>query len=258
MMQTMSVLIHGRAKVGKSTLGGTAPPPVVIFDAEGSTKFLPLRMIPWNPVYEPAPAYDGTWDAAIVNVTQYADLDAGFQKLSTGQHHFRSLVLDSVSEAQRKLKDKVAGAEAMKFDHWDELLRNMVVLIRGFRDLTQHPTNPLMMAAFITETKLREGKYVPAMQGQISDNLPYWFDLVGYLWVETARDPTSGQPQVDPATGRTVKTRHLLVSPDNPLYEAGERVQGRLPDIVTEPDLSTMLVTVFPSLAAPQTQEAQA
>jgi hypothetical protein len=255
-MQSMSFLIHGGAKVGKSSLGGTSPPPMLILDAEGSTKFLSLRFRPWRPQVEAAPHYDGTWDAAVVNVTEYADLEAAWHKLLTGQHHFRSLVFDSVTEGQRKLKQRIVGTAKMGRDNWDELLRNMDVLVRGFRDLTQHPTNPLLTATFICETRMDKdrGKYVPNLQGQISTNVPYWFDVCGYLWQEVYRG-SDGAPLLD-ENGRQRKFTRLLTTSTHPMYEAGERVQGRLPDVIDNANIYQMLVTVFPSLVEASQQEA--
>lgn len=248
MLDTLSILIHADSKVGKSTLAGSAPPPLVIFDAEGSTKFLPLRKVLWDPLRAEPPTWDGTWDAAIVNVHSYDVLDQGYRWLMTGRHNFRSLVLDSISEMQRKLKTKLVGVNRMARDNWDDLLRNMDGLLRGFRDLNQHPHNPIQVAAFVAETRLVDGKYKPYLQGQIATAAPYWFDLVGYMWVEPLRG-ADGAQQTDPSTGKPAKIRRLLVAAGNPMYEAGERVQGRLPDVVDNPNLTQMLYAIYPHLS---------
>ena len=257
-MYSLSVLIHGHSKVGKSTLAATAPFPICIFDAEGSTKFLKIRKRPWNPVREPPPAYDGTWDACIVNVTDIVDIEEGLRWLESGQHHFRSVVLDSVTETQRKLKTKIAGSDALDWPGWDELLRKLDGLVRGIRDLTQHPTNPLLAAVMVCESKAdKGGKLKPNLQGSIAPSVPYWFDIVGYIWTEKVLDPTNLSPVLD-ANGKPVKARKLFISADDPRYEAGERVQGLLPDIIDSPNISQMLVTVFPELAAPTEQPQEA
>lgn len=248
MLDTLSILVHAQSKVGKSTLAGTAPAPMVIFDAEGSTKFLPLRKIMWDPLRDEPPQWDGSWDAAVVNVHSYDVLDQGYRWLMTGKHQFRSLVLDSISEVQRKLKTKLVGIQKMQRDNWDDLLRNMDGLIRGFRDLTQHPHKPMQVVVFIAETRLMDGKYKPYLQGQITTALPYWMDLVGYLWVEP-QISAGGAPVLDDY-GKPSKIRRLLISADNPLYEAGERVQGRLPDIVDQPNITQMLLNVYPHLSS--------
>lgn len=247
MLDTLSILIHADSKVGKSTLAGSAPPPLVIFDAEGSTKFLPLRKVLWDPTRSEPPQWDGSWDAAIVNVHSYDVLDQGYRWLMTGRHNFRSLVLDSISEMQRKLKTKLVGVNKMARENWDDLLRNMDGLLRGFRDLNQHPHNPIQVAAFVAETRLVDGKYKPYLQGQIATAAPYWFDLVGYMWVEPLR--SGDGVQLTDERGKPAKIRRLLVAAGNPLYEAGERVQGRLPDVVDNPNLTQMLHAIYPHLS---------
>lgn len=247
MLDTLSILIHAPSKVGKSTLAGTAPPPLVILDAEGSTKFLPLRKVLWDPLREAPPQYDGSWDAAVVNVHNFDVLVRAREWLTTGQHQFRSLILDSVTEAQRKLKTRLVGPNKMERDNWDELLRHMDSEVRGLRDLTQHPTNPISVAVFVAETRLMDGKYRPYLQGQLGSSLPYFVDLVGYLWVEPELD--AGGAQLTGVDGRPLKRRRLLTAPDNPLFEAGERVQGRLPDVVDHPNVTAMYLQIYPHLA---------
>lgn len=242
MLETLSFLVHSDSKVGKTTLASTSPPPILILDAEGGSKFLRLRKIAWDPMIEAPPVYDGTWEACIVNVRDFNTLTRAGQWLQSGQHHFRSIVVDSITEVQRRSKKNLVGTEAMKMPDWGQLLTVMDDVIRGFRDLMLHPTNPVSVVVFIAETRQsNSGKWRPYMQGQIDIALPYWMDIVGYLYVEQTPD-ANGQ--------LTIPKRRLLISP-NDRFEAGERVQGVLGGNVLEPNITTMYLTVFPHLAAP-------
>lgn len=246
--RTLSILIHSPSKMGKSTLGATAPLPAVIFDAEGGNKFLagspflaelygrPLRIIEWNPS-GPPPLYDGTWDIAIVAVHSWQDFASAAQWLSQGQHHFTSLVVDSITEIQRRLKKNIVGTEQMRMQDWGQLLTVMDDVIRGLRDLTINPHNPLRVAVFIAETRQNgQGKYVPYMQGQIATALPYWMDIVGWLFVDMVAD-AQGQP--------TIPVRKLLVN-QHPLFEAGERVQGLVGPVIDQPRIYAIVDAVYP------------
>lgn len=258
-MRSLSILVHSFSKTGKSTLGATAPLPIVAFDAEGGTKFLPgspflaqmygrpFRIIPWNPAEAP-PLYDGTWDMAVVTVTSWQDLVNAMQWLVQGTHHFTSLVVDSITEIQRRLKKNLVGTESMKMQAWGDLLTIMDDTIRSLRDLTISPYNPIRVAVFIAETRQNQaGKWVPSMQGQIATALPYWMDCVGWLYVEHDLD-AQGQP--------TVPVRKLLVA-QHPQFEAGERVQGLVGPIISDPRIYSILETIYPNYPAPTVQETE-
>lgn len=246
MIETLSILLHADSKVGKTTLGSTAPTPILALDAEGGWKFIPLRKVHWDPMTQPPPADDGTWDVCVVTIRDWATVQRVDQWLQTGQHQFRSMVVDSISEIQRRLKSNLVGTAQMQMQDWGQLLSLMDATIRGFRDLTLHPTNPLQVVVFIAETREKNGKWRPYMQGQIEVALPYWMDVIGYLFVQETHDE-NGQP--------TGQMRRLLVSP-HPQFEAGERVQGRLDKIEDEPNITKMLHKVYPHLAQqPQPQE---
>jgi hypothetical protein len=215
------MLVHADSKVGKTTFAATAPKPILALDAEGGWKFLPLRKVHWDPLLYAPPVYDGTWDVCIVTVRTWDTVQRTYQWLNGGEHPFESIVIDSITETQRRCKQNLVTVDRqMEIRDWGRLLDLMDATIRGFRDLTLHPTRPIRCAVFIAETRHHENKWRPYMQGQISTALPYWMDVVGYLFVDQANDE-HGQP--------TVKQRKLLVS-SHPMYEAGERVQGRLGD----------------------------
>lgn len=236
--QTASFLVHADSKVGKTTLGSTAPAPRLILDAEGGTKFLPLQKIFWNPLTEEPPKYDGTWDTCIVIVRDYDTIVKTYAWLQFGQHDFVSVIIDSITEVQRRCKANLVGTEAMQIQHWGQLLSHMEMLIRDYRDLTLHPTKPIRCAVFIAETRLTDGKWKPYVQGQLAVSLPYLMDVIGYLFVQEVPNPDPTQP--------AHMMRRLLVTP-HPLYEAGERVQGRLGPAVDEPHIEKMMAMIYPT-----------
>lgn len=237
MDKTLSLLVHGESKVGKSTLGNSAPAPRLIVDAEGGSKFLPGKKIVWDVRNEAPPTPDGTWDTCVVTVRNFQDVKSVYDWLNSGKHGFESLVIDSISEVQKRCIDDIAGTDQMTQQAWGSLLRAMEQLVRAMRDLTSHPTNPLKAVVLIAMTREINGKMRPFVQGALATTLPYFIDVVGYLEVVEYPDPA------DPTQPPT-KVRELVVSP-HPRYEAGERVQGRLGDRVFHPDVSRMLDTIY-------------
>lgn len=250
MFETLSVLVHAEAKTGKSTLGGSVPKPALILDAEGSTKFLPVRRIPWDPTRYAPPAADGTWDVCVVTVRSMDDIHKAYEWLLSGQHQFFSVVVDSISEIQRKLKLSLVGLDKdMEFKMWDQMLRQMDYILRGIRDLQDHPTRPVPVTVFVSESKMDQGgKWRPNMQGQMGTMLPYLFDLVGFLRFVPKPGP-DGQIQIDPITGGMMMMRRLHIM-QSQQWEAGERVQGVLGQFIDLPDLapgvpSTLISDVY-------------
>lgn len=217
MTNGFSQLIHGKPKTGKSWLSDTSPAPRLVLDAEGGngTTWTPSRKRVWNPTSERPPEVDGTWDTCIVHVRAFGDVQKSYEWLNSGQHPFVSCTMDSVSETQQRCVDDIAGVEQMRERDWGELLRRMNKTIREFRDLVNHPTNPLRVMTFIAMTRDLGGVQVPYVQGQLATILPYQVDVLGYL----TKIPNMEQP------GR--QDRFLMIQSD-PSYLSGERVGGRL------------------------------
>jgi len=237
--RSLTIMVHGESKVGKSTFAVTAPYPRLMLDVEGGHRFLPINVRYWDPVREEPPVADGTWDTVVVQVRDYDVVMKAFQWLQSGKHQFRSLIIDSISELQVKCMDNIAGTEQMKMQQWGELLRHMGALLRDLRDLTMHPTQPLEAIVLTAMSrKGQDGVYRPYLQGQLAIQAPYFYDILGAITVEQVPNPDPMQPPY--------KVRRMYVE-RTPEYEAGERVQGRLGKVVEQGDLGIerMLDMVF-------------
>jgi hypothetical protein len=242
--QPLSALIHGPTKTGKSTAAFTSPLPILALDAEGSTKFINhvgfrgeqrLRKLDWNPLTHALPEYDGSWDIAVVPALSWQIIDTAYQYLRTVPHPFRSVVVDSVTEAQRKCKASL-GTEQMQQQHWGTLLSKMDGLIRGLRDLCHDPENALEVSVFVAETRMKDGQWRPYMQGAIETSMPYWVDVCGYA-TQVAETDAHGIP----TGGRVV---HMGVY-TNDSYVAGERVQGVLPSPILNPNINDIIHFIY-------------
>lgn len=230
---TLCLLVHAGAKVGKSTLGATTPAPRLIIDAEGSTQYLPVERCYWDPATEPPPSMEDGCDTCIVKVRGFNTLSLVHQWLESGQHPFKSLTIDSLTMIQRLYKGEQVGLDAPDLQEWGRIFSVMDKEVRDLRDLTDHPTKPLSAVVLICETKQdSNGKWRPYVQGQLATSLPYVPDVIGYLY----RDHVANEL----ADGATTQVNRLLISP-HPQFEAGERVQGRLPALITQPNVTEML-----------------
>jgi hypothetical protein len=237
--RSLTVMVYGESKVGKSTFAVTSPYPRLMLDVEGGHRFLPIVVKYWDPLREEPPVADGTWDTCVVQVRNYDDVIKAYQWLQSGKHQFKSLIIDSISELQVKCMDSIAGSEQMKMQQWGELLRHMGGLLRDLRDLTMHATNPLEAVVLTAMARTgQDGRYRPYLQGQLAIQAPYFYDILGGITIEEVPNP---DPMQSP-----YKVRKMYVE-RTAQYEAGERVQGRLGAIVQQENLSIerMLDIIF-------------
>lgn len=253
--RALSILIHSDTKVGKSTFGATSPKPMLLLDAEAAYRFLPGAKVFWDPMREAPPqlgqgriepndptVYAVDWEICVVIVREYTTMVKAYEWLNAGMHPFVSVVVDSISEIQKRLKDSLRTLdEQMDQRKWGQVLDHMEWLVRGLRDLTEHPVRPLQAVVLTSMTTQRDGKWRPYVQGQLATTMPYFLDVIGYMFVQEI-------PSEDP-TQPGHKVRRLLVTP-HPQFEAGERVQGRLGEMVDNPSVTQMLDTVFGVITA--------
>lgn len=220
--QGLSLGVFAPPKRGKSSLGDTGPRPTLILDVEASSFWTPSRKIYWNPQRETVPTWpqdqraedpSGQWDSCIVIIHDAADLHTLHQLLMTGHHPFNSISMDSVTEIQNRVAFALAGYRKLERDHWGMILRQVNKLIRDYRDLLTHPTNPIWAITYIfgTHYDQRTSMWRPLLQGAIQDHAPYVPDATG--WLEAAPDGS----------------RHLWIGM-SPHHETGNRLWGRLPD----------------------------
>lgn len=243
--RSLSILVHGDTKVGKSTLAVTGPYPRLMLDVEGGNRFLPINRIKWDPKREDPPVADGTWDTCVVDCRDYDTLLKVYGWLNIGRHQFRTLIVDSLSELQTKCMESLVGRAQMKTQDWGDLGRTFAGMMRDLRDLTTHPTNPLEAVILTAMTREKDGRYAPFLMGQSAVVAPYLFDLVGALVVEEYPNPDPTQP--------AMRYRRMYID-QHPRYVTGERVQGKLGSVVEQDNLNVeqMIDRIFgPRVEAP-------
>jgi hypothetical protein len=235
-LNSLALLVHGPAKVGKSRLANTSPAPRLILDAEGGSRFLDGAKVEWDPVQYAPPVVDGSWETCVVYVRDYYTIERVYEWLASGDHPFRSVIVDTISEIQQRCIDAIAGTNSMQQQDWGELLRKIAKLVRQFRDLTFHPTKPIECVVIVAMTReAKNGSMQPHMQGQIATTLPYYIDAVGYM---TQDFDDAGQPRV------------CLYTSPTPMYAAGDRT-GRLGSVIYNPTMPQIFAMIFGEWSAP-------
>jgi hypothetical protein len=185
-------LIHSEPGVGKSWLLDTIPAPRLVLDAEGGSRFAPSRpKYTWRPEQYAPPGVEGCEPGmegdppptTIVDVRDFQTLTRTYHWLNAGRHRFRSLGLDSITEAQKRLIDQVTGGAALPTQQgWGDVLVGLEDIIRKMRDLRTHPTAPLQVVCALALTDPeKKGARRPAIRGQVANAMSGFYDTVSYL-----------------------------------------------------------------------------
>lgn len=223
----LSFLVHGASKAGKSWLGDTTPAPRLIIDAEAGSRFTPSRKKKWDPLSGPPPAADGSWDSIIVPAIHYQTVTKCLEWLVSGQHPFRSVVIDSISEVQIKIADSLVGSvNPLKMQDYGQLFRVGSDMIRKFRDLVMHPSKPLEAVLLIAMTRQgQDGTWRPHFMGQLATTAPYLVDVEAFMYKVPQEDGT---------------VVYRLFTGTVASIETGERVGGILGNYTDNPNIAKL------------------
>lgn len=194
----LTALIHGESGVGKSDLADTIPGPRLILDAEGGSEYtLSWPKQTWNPNFPP-PGMPGCQQGqeqvaptVRVIVQDWPTWQRVFYWLLQGQHPFVSVVLDSLTEIQKRCRDNIRGTEQMQLQHWGQMLIEMETVVRNLRDLAKSPYSPLMNVVILALTDMNKDRGRPLVQGALQVALPGFVDLVGYMATQPTADGQS-------------------------------------------------------------------
>lgn len=185
MAGTLTMVIHGESGVGKSWLADSAPGPRLILDTEGGVGWTPSKKEAWDCKNEPPDS-----DSVVVTVRKLEDAQRAYGWLNSGKHPFRSVIFDSLTEMQKRIKRSVRSATGMQTQDWGKLLEKMEDVVSAFRDLTLHPSKPVENVLFVCGTKIEgeTGRQRPMLQGQMGTSLPYYVDVVAYMALVTGEE----------------------------------------------------------------------
>lgn len=196
--ESLVICIYGEPGVGKTPTGQTASAPRLIVDTENGTKFLRGTKVYWDPLREAVPNMDGV-DTCIVQGRDWETFEGVYDVLYSGNHPFKSLVVDSLSELQKRARDQIfaSGAaqgngatDAMNENRWGILLIRMETVVRELRDLSMNPVKPLETVVLVCLEDTINGKKAPLIQGKLGKSLPGFVDVIGYIATDLAGNRT--------------------------------------------------------------------
>lgn len=247
MTTPLSLIIYGDSGAGKSTLANTAPGPRLIVDAEGAAhhahrvvngKIEIANVVKWKPG-EPIP--DNVTDTCSFRVQRWQDVQFLQDSLAKGDHPFRSLIVDSVTEIQQQLLDSIAreqDSETLRIQDWGTARKRFGAFVKETRNMAvDDDSNPLEVVVYLALPTLDADKRVrPDLQGKAIQDFPPSCDIVGVVQLGYTED------------GETVEQR-FMIGGMSEKYVAKTRsavVRQEWGSVITNPNIEAIHNSIQP------------
>ena len=224
----IKILLYASAGTGKTWLAAKSPRPVVVLTEKNGITSVAHS----NP------------DAIIVEVTSANEL---FQIILDAQDGFidgldengkpikipfDTLVIDSLTEAQRLIRDRIlrlANREDMILKDWNTLANHMQRMIRAIRDLPCHVICTALQETYVEESS--GTRFVqPQFEGKkTTQQISQYFNAVGYLFKRDGGTSSSNQD---------LTPRYLMLDgPNNVMTKPAHPVCG----VIESPDMEKII-----------------
>ncbi len=163
-LETIKAVLYGPPGSGKTTMGATFPDVLILSAESGLLSVRDKALDVWS-------------------IDSWEDLEEAFAFLKAGGHKYKSVVIDSLTECQKKLNEHIVQKfpgkrrdyeDLMSMSDWGYSMDRFRRMCRAFRDL---PLNVVFIALDQKETTEEESITKPALSGKtLSDELMGWVD----------------------------------------------------------------------------------
>jgi len=205
---TLKMLVYGPPGAGKTVLAATASEvpemgPVLYVDIEGGT--LSIR--------------DKKVD--VLRVNTFTELVQLLEILRSGQHNWKTVVIDSLTEVQKlnmyevmkkvSMQDPTRDPDIPSLREYGKNTEQIRKIIRGYRDLAGTHVIFTALANEVKDEKTGIVKTQPALTGKLAIEIPGFLDIVAYLSV-AEQDGSEVRVLVTDMTSRVLAKHRAPIS----------------------------------------------
>jgi phage nucleotide-binding protein len=236
----VNMLIYGKSGVGKTQLAGSADAvpsmrKVLVVDVEGGTMTL-------------GHSYP---DVDVIRVKDWNSIAELYDVLQSGNHDYRTCIIDSLTEAQkfnmsavmskrileREEKGESQDPDVPDMRAWGKNIEQIRKFVRAFRDLEM---NVIFTALVKEEKNPRTGllERMPQLSGKLAGEVAAFLDIVVYYYTKTVDD----------------EVKRLLLTTATDEYVAKDRT-GKLPPLLEAPTLAEIMkytISTQPTIIEPE------
>lgn len=133
----VSMITYGRSGTGKTTFASTWPKPMLLLDIkdDGTDSIKDIEGVD------------------VLTIDNWDDFERIYWFLKSGDHEYKSIHIDTVTQLQDKCKDHVTkGARMVTQNQWGEIAGMMGTWVMNYRDLTEEKIH----VHFIAQDRLTE------------------------------------------------------------------------------------------------------
>jgi phage nucleotide-binding protein len=224
--QHVNMLIYGNSGVGKTQLAGSADAvpsmrKVLVIDVEGGTMTL-------------GHSYP---DVDVVRVKDWNAIAELYDHLLAGNHDYNTVIIDSLTEAQKFNMGAVMAKRIMEREErgesqdpdvpdmraWGKNIEQIRKFVRAFRDLEMN----VIFTALVKEDKNQRSGLIerkPYLSGKLAGEVAAFLDIVVYMYMKTVDD----------------EVKRVLLSMATDEYVAKDRT-GKLPALMEFPTMQEIM-----------------
>ena len=185
-MAYINLLIYGDPGVGKTVTAASADEvpemrPVLFIDVEGGTFSIRERYP----------------DVKVVRIETWDQMQDVYDALLKGDHGYRTVVLDSLTEIQKfsmynimdftVAKDPDRDPDIPSMREWGKNIEQIRKLVRAFRDIPMH-TIFTALEKSDKDGKTGKVKTKPSLSGKLANEVAGFLDIVGYQYTKVQED----------------------------------------------------------------------